>query len=87
MSDDLPAPLSPMTARTSPGNSSKSAWSSAVTRPNRLTNPRASRMAALLLDVERSLGDLSDPLVETDGNENQRTDREVLASTDRRQQG
>ena len=30
---DLPAPLSPTTARTSPGKSSRSAPSSAITRP------------------------------------------------------
>ena len=33
MSVDLPAPLSPMTPRISPGIRSKSAWSSAMTRP------------------------------------------------------
>ena len=33
MSVDLPAPLSPITARISPGMRSKSAWSIAVTRP------------------------------------------------------
>ena len=33
ISDDLPAPLSPITARISPGIRSKSAWSRAVTRP------------------------------------------------------
>ena len=32
ISVDLPAPLSPITARISPGISSKSAWSRAVTR-------------------------------------------------------
>src|SRR6201999_372184 len=43
ISDDLPAPLSPITARISPGSNSKSTPSSAVTEPYRLTTPRASR--------------------------------------------
>ena len=42
----LPAPLSPMTARISPGIRSKSAWSRAVTRPKRLTRPLACRTGA-----------------------------------------
>ena len=33
ISVDLPAPLSPITARISPGSRVKSAWSSATTRP------------------------------------------------------
>ena len=39
ISDDFPAPLSPMTASTSPAYSSRSAPLSAVTRPNCLTSP------------------------------------------------
>ncbi len=42
ISVDLPAPLSPMTASTSPGYSLRSTPASPTTRPNVLTRPRAS---------------------------------------------
>src|SRR4051794_23952182 len=41
---DLPAPLSPMTASTSPGNSRRSTPRRPTTRPNSLTIPSASRI-------------------------------------------
>ncbi len=49
---DLPAPLSPMTARISPGIRSKSAWSMAVTRPLALHQTAGGEDG--FLDISRS---------------------------------
>ena len=55
ISVDLPAPLSPITASTSPGYRAKSAPSSAVTLPKRFTMPRASSTGLCVSVVGRLL--------------------------------
>ena len=52
----LPAPLSPMTASTSPARSSKSAPLIAVTLPYFLTRPRASRTGLFPVVIVTSCG-------------------------------
>src|ERR1700737_3536386 len=52
MSDDLPAPLSPITAMISPGSTSKSQPSRAVTGPYRLISPRACSTGAAVVGIE-----------------------------------
>src|SRR5919199_1438275 len=51
MSVVLPAPFSPNSASTSPGNNSRLTWSLATSPPKRLTTPRASRIGGLLADI------------------------------------
>src|SRR5919112_6043629 len=62
MSVDLPAPLSPTSATTSPAATRKSTWYSAWTAPNRFETPRSSRTG--WLSVMRS-----DPVLVAHGGE------------------
>src|SRR5262245_39174691 len=61
ISVDLPAPLSPTSATTSPAYTSKSTWSSACTAPKRLETPLVSssgvRPATLVIRVTPLCGD------------------------------
>src|SRR6478672_9825000 len=68
---DLPAPLSPITARISPARSSKSAWSSAVTWPYRLTRPRASMTSAVALPAATSARSATRELIRRHGENHQ----------------
>src|SRR5918998_6528771 len=84
---DLPAPLSPMTARTSPGCRSTSTPSKPITLPKVLIRPRAD-ITVVLGSASSPAGpryfssvaelisglDLSDPLVDGDGDDDQHAD-------------
>ena len=85
MSVDLPAPLSPMTARTSPGYRSRSTPSSPTTRPNVLTRPARRTSTGVRgapasdrrwRDVVAVMPHLPDPLVDGDGEDHQHADGE-----------
>src|SRR6266404_4668424 len=69
ISVDLPAPLAPQTAWTSPLVAVKSTWSSARTPGNRRVSPRVSRsgMAPALLRQERGWQRGGEPVVRTVG--------------------
>src|SRR5690606_21797783 len=78
---DFPAPLSPITARTSPSYRSRSQASRATTRPNTLTRPRALKMTfrvevsgvSVMSDTH-----LPDPLVDGHRQDDQDADHEGL---------
>ena len=83
ISDDFPAPLSPMTPSTSPGRRSKSVPASAVTRPKRLIRPRAASTvsgagggAASVSSSTTHAADPPDPLVHRDGDDDEDADGE-----------
>src|SRR3954452_23630172 len=55
ISVDLPAPLSPTSAMTSPGATWKSTWYRAWTAPKLFDTPRSSRIGSLLLTISSPL--------------------------------
>src|SRR5262245_53260519 len=74
---DLPAPLSPASASTSPRCSSKPTCSSAVTPPKRLVRPRTERIAGSL-GIAGLAGQLLARLVNQDRDDDDDTDGDEL---------
>src|SRR5574337_737265 len=76
ISVDLPAPLSPASASTSPHSRSKLTFSSACTPPKRLESPRTARIGSLIATgacEQRALA-----LIDNDGDDDDDADRDEL---------
>src|SRR5579863_5265399 len=77
MTVDLPAPLSPASATTSPGNTSNETLSSACTAPNRLETLRTDRIG--LASLNRAPSDVTAlGLVDEHGDDDHHSDRDEL---------